>query len=57
MNEKLSQTPPLSPEAVKAPGDWRAALPFPAHWLTYIAVKAVLLVLATAFALYWYGLF
>jgi hypothetical protein len=36
--------------------DWRASLPFPAHWLYYIAVKIVVLILAVGFALYWFGL-
>ena len=36
--------------------DWRATLPFPAHWLYYIAAKIVVLALAAGFALYWYGM-
>lgn len=36
--------------------DWRDSLPFPAHWLYYIAAKFILLGLATLIALYWYGL-
>jgi hypothetical protein len=36
--------------------DWRASLPFPAHWLYYIAAKLVILILVAAFALHWYGL-
>ncbi len=30
--------PPDEPEK-----DWRASLPFPAHWLAYIAIKLVVL--------------
>ncbi|HUO55614.1 MAG TPA: hypothetical protein VMU18_12775 [Rhodoblastus sp.] len=36
--------------------DWRDSLPFPAHWLYYIAAKIVVLILVAGFALYWYGL-
>jgi hypothetical protein len=36
--------------------DWRASLPFPAHWLWYIAAKLIVLALVTAFALKYYGL-
>jgi hypothetical protein len=36
--------------------DWRASLPFPAHWLWYIAAKLIVLALVTAFVLHWYGL-
>ena len=36
--------------------DWRASLPFPAHWLYYIVAKVVILILVAGFALYWYGL-
>ena len=36
--------------------DWRATLPFPAHWLYYIVAKVVVLALVAAFALHWYGL-
>jgi hypothetical protein len=36
--------------------DWRASLPFPAHWLWYIAAKLIVLALVVAFALHWYGL-
>jgi hypothetical protein len=36
--------------------DWRASLPFPAHWLGYIAIKLVVLALVTLFALHYYGL-
>ncbi len=35
-------TPPDDPEK-----DWRASLPFPAHWLGYIAIKLVVLALVT----------
>ena len=37
------------------PKDWRASLPFPAHWLLYIAIKLLVLALVTGFALRWYG--
>jgi hypothetical protein len=36
--------------------DWRASLPFPAHWLSYIAIKLVVLALVTLIALHYYGL-
>jgi len=36
--------------------DWRASLPFPAHWLAYIVAKIVILLLVAAIALHWYGL-
>ena len=36
--------------------DWRKSLPFPAHWLAYIAVKLVVLALVVLFALHYYGL-
>jgi hypothetical protein len=38
------------------PKDWRAALPFPAHWLAYIAIKLVVLALVAFIALKYYGL-
>jgi hypothetical protein len=38
------------------PKDWRASLPFPPHWLWYIATKLLVLALVTGFVLYWYGL-
>ena len=43
--------PPDEPEK-----DWRASLPFPAHWLGYIAIKLVVLALVTLIALHYYGL-
>jgi hypothetical protein len=36
--------------------DWRASLPFPAHWLAYIVAKIVILALVVVLALHWYGL-
>jgi hypothetical protein len=36
--------------------DWRASLPFPHHWLYYIAAKILMLALVAGFALHWYGL-
>ncbi|WP_296715534.1 hypothetical protein [Rhodoblastus sp.] len=36
--------------------DWRDSLPFPAHWLTYLVAKLVVLALVAGFALHWYGL-
>jgi hypothetical protein len=36
--------------------DWRDSLPFPAHWLTYLVAKLVVLALVAGFTLHWYGL-
>ena len=36
--------------------DWRASLPFPAHWLWYIAAKLIVLALVGLIALKYYGL-
>ena len=36
--------------------DWRASLPFPHHWLDYIAAKVAVLGLLTLIALHWSGL-
>ncbi len=36
--------------------DWRNSLPFPAHWLAYIALKLLVLALVAYFALNYYGL-
>ena len=36
--------------------DWRKSLPFPAHWLAYIAVKLIVLALVVLFALHYYNL-
>ena len=47
----MTQPPADGPEK-----DWRASLPFPAHWLGYIAIKLVVLALVTLFALHYYGL-
>jgi hypothetical protein len=47
----MTELPPNEPEK-----DWRASLPFPAHWLIYIVAKIVVLVLVVWFALHWYGL-
>jgi hypothetical protein len=35
---------------------WRDSLPFPAHWLWYIAAKLMVLALAALIALRWKGL-
>ncbi|MCW2317798.1 hypothetical protein SAMN06265338_101889 [Rhodoblastus acidophilus] len=35
---------------------WRDSLPFPAHWLWYIAAKIVVLGLAIMIGLRWKGL-
>lgn len=47
----MTQPPVDGPEK-----DWRASLPFPAHWLGYIAIKLVVLALVTLVALHYYGL-
>jgi hypothetical protein len=47
----MSRPPPENPEK-----DWRSSLPFPAHWLWYIAAKLIVLALAALFALKYYGL-
>jgi len=35
---------------------WRDSLPFPAHWLGYIAIKILVLALAVVLVLRWKGL-
>ena len=35
---------------------WHDSLPFPKHWLIYIALKLVVLALAIYLALHWKGL-
>jgi hypothetical protein len=35
---------------------WRDSLPFPAHWLLYLAAKVIVLALAAYLALRWKGL-
>ncbi len=35
---------------------WHDNLPFPKHWLAYIAIKIVVILLALYFALHWKGL-
>ncbi len=35
---------------------WHDALPFPKHWLAYIAIKIVVLAFAVYLALHWKGL-
>jgi hypothetical protein len=35
---------------------WHDSLPFPKHWLGYIALKAVVLLLVLWLVLYWNGL-
>ena len=49
--ELFMTLPPDEPEK-----DWRASLPFPAHWLAYIAIKLVVLALVTLIALHYFGL-
>ena len=51
-DDGMSQSP--SPD--KESKDWCASLPFPAHWLWYIAAKLLVLALVAGFVLYWYGL-
>ena len=46
-------TPPPADDKEK---DWRASLPFPAHWLWYIAAKVIVLALVTVFAFKYFGL-
>ena len=45
---------------MRAPDDpeknWRDSLPFPAHWLWYIAAKVIVLALAVWLVLRWKGL-
>lgn len=35
--------------------NWRDSLPFPAHWLGYIAIKIIVLALAVYLVLRWKG--
>ena len=35
---------------------WHDNLPFPKHWLAYIAIKLIVLALAVYLALHWKGL-
>lgn len=35
---------------------WHDSLPFPKHWLVYIALKLLVLALAVYLALHWKGL-
>lgn len=35
---------------------WHDSLPFPKHWLGYIAIKIIVLALAVYLALHWKGL-
>lgn len=35
---------------------WHDSLPFPKHWLGYIAIKIVVLALAISLALRWNGI-
>ncbi len=37
--------------------DWKKSLPFPAHWLSYLAIKLLVLALASALALHLLGVF
>jgi hypothetical protein len=48
-------TLPTAPDDDKEK-DWRQSLPFPAHWLSYIAIKLLVLALVTGFVLHWKGL-
>ena len=36
--------------------DWKTSLPFPRHWLIYIAVKLIILTIAVLVTLRIYGL-
>jgi hypothetical protein len=44
------------PKSYDREKSWRDSLPFPAHWLWYIAAKIIILVLAVWLALRWKGL-
>jgi hypothetical protein len=35
---------------------WHDSLPFPKHWLTYVALKIIVLALAVWLVLHWNGL-
>ncbi len=35
---------------------WHDSLPFPKHWLAYIALKIVVIAIAAYLALHWKGL-
>lgn len=35
---------------------WHDSLPFPKHWLLYVALKLIVLALAVYLALHWKGL-
>ena len=37
--------------------DWRKSLPFPAHWLSYLTFKLLVLALASGIALHLLGVF
>jgi hypothetical protein len=37
--------------------DWKKSLPFPAHWLSYLTFKLLVLALASAIALHFLGVF
>jgi hypothetical protein len=37
--------------------DWKKSLPFPAHWLSYLGFKLLVLALASAVALHVLGVF
>ncbi len=37
------------------PDDWKKSLPFPAHWLSYLGFKLVVLALASLIALHFLG--
>ena len=37
--------------------DWRDSLPFPAHWLSYLTFKLLVLALASAIAMHLLGFF
>jgi hypothetical protein len=37
--------------------DWKKSLPFPAHWLSYLGFKVVVLLLASLLALHLMGYF
>jgi hypothetical protein len=37
--------------------DWKKSLPFPAHWLSYLSFKLLVLAVAAAVALHLLGVF
>jgi len=35
---------------------WHDDTPFPRHWIGYVAIKVIVIVVAVVAALWWYGL-